>query len=313
MRPSVILMLGAMLGLAACDADAPPSAPLPASTPSASHTGNESGWSAPVNLGATINSAFNDLAAELSGDGLSLYFGSNRPGGFGANDIYVAQRPSVDAPWGPPVNLGAVINTAFGDAGPSLSRDGHYLYFTSARNFATAGNELFVSYRQHTHDDFGWEPPVNLGPPVNTTDSELGPNVRRPELYFWKGPPTLTASPGDIYVARMIGSEFEPPAPVEALNSPQHDENPAIRFDGREIFIASDRPGGAGSMDLWVAFRDGTGLEWSTPVNLGPGINTASQDRRPGLSSDGRELFFDSDRPGGFGGLDLYVSRRTAP
>src|SRR5687767_15199214 len=57
-------------------------------------------WSSPVNLGPVVNSAANDLAAEMSKDGLSLYFGSNRPGGFGANDIYVSRRASVDDPWG---------------------------------------------------------------------------------------------------------------------------------------------------------------------------------------------------------------------
>jgi hypothetical protein len=263
-------------------------------------------WSAPVNLGPTVNSPANDLAAEISKDGLSLYFGSNRPGGFGANDIYVSRRVSVDEPWSTPVNLGPVINSAFGDAGPHLSRDGHLLFFTSGRP-GFGGNDIWVSRRTNTNDDFAWETPINLGPPINTADGELGPNMRRPEFYFWRGPGTA----GDIYVSRMNGDNFDVPVPVAELNSDAHDEKPSILFDGHEIYLASNRLGGAGDLDLWVSTRQSNGETWGTPVNLGLTINTAFQDRRPALSADGTMLFFDSTRPGGVGGMDLYVATRA--
>jgi hypothetical protein len=266
-------------------------------------------WSAPVNLGPTVNSASNDLAAEMSKDGLSLYFASNRPGGFGANDIYVSRRASVDDAWGVPVNLGPVINTAFADAGPHLSRDGHLLFFTSARP-GSGGNDIYVSRRANTNDDFAWEAPANLGPPVNTPESEFGPNTGRSEFYFWRGP-AVAAVPGDIYVSKMKGGAFGTPTPVTDLNSTAHDEKPSIRFDGHEILLASNRPGGVGDLDIWVSTRKSNGAGWTTPVNLGPTINTASQDRRPALSADATMLFFDSNRPGGAGNLDLYVATRT--
>src|SRR5207249_8036769 len=59
-------------------------------------------WGAPANLGPVVNSASNDQHPSISKDGLSLYFVSNRPGGFGGNDIWVTQRASVDDAWGPP-------------------------------------------------------------------------------------------------------------------------------------------------------------------------------------------------------------------
>src|SRR5262245_37066212 len=69
---------------------------------------NYSDWSTPVNLGPTINTAAGEGGAALSKDGLSLYFESNRPGGFGGGgDIWVSQRESVDGDWGAPVNVGA--------------------------------------------------------------------------------------------------------------------------------------------------------------------------------------------------------------
>ena len=268
-----------------------------------------SDWSAPMNLGPAVNSSANDLAAEISKDGLSLYFGSNRPGGFGNNDIYVSRRASVDDPWGVPVNLGPVINSSFGDAGPHLSRDGHLLFFTSGRA-GLGANDIWVTRRTNTSDDFGWEAPVNIGPPVNTADGELGPNLRRPDFYFWRGPSAAPGTPGDIYVSRMRGDDFDTPVAVDELNSPAHDEKPSIRFDGHEIYLASDRTGGVGDLDIYVSTRQGNAGAWETPINLGLAVNTSFQDRRPALSPDGTMLFFDSNRTGGVGNLDLYVATR---
>lgn len=266
-------------------------------------------WSEPVNLGA-VNSPSSDIAPEISKDGLSLYFASNRPGGLGANDIYVSQRTSVDDPWGAPVNLGPPINSPVADAGPHLSRDGHWLFFTSARPGGVGGNDLYVSYRANTHDDFAWEAPVNIGPPVNSALSDLGPSLWGPELYFWRGPPPAQV-PGDIYVSRMRGHEFGDPELVPGLSSASHDEKPGIRFDGRQILIASDRPGTVGDVDIWIATRQGNGREWGTPLNMAT-INSTSGDRRPSFSPDGEMVLFDSDRPGGSGSFDLYVSTRIA-
>src|SRR5438445_4023772 len=92
------------------------------------------GWSVPVNLGPTINTpAFLESGPALSKDGLSLYFYSNRPGGFGGFDIRVSQRQSVDDAWGTPANLGATINTAALEFVPAFSRDGHWMFFASTR------------------------------------------------------------------------------------------------------------------------------------------------------------------------------------
>ena len=69
------------------------------------------GWSAPVNLGPTVNSAAGEAGPALSGDGLSLYFASDRQGPVGNTDIWVSQRPTVNDAWGTPTNLGSTINT----------------------------------------------------------------------------------------------------------------------------------------------------------------------------------------------------------
>src|SRR6266571_6182702 len=85
-------------------------------------------WSEPVNLGPTINTAFNEQGPNLSKDGLSLYFGSDRPGGVGSFDLWVARRACPDCPWEAPENLGPVVNTTASETGPGLSIDEHMLF-----------------------------------------------------------------------------------------------------------------------------------------------------------------------------------------
>lgn len=268
-------------------------------------------WSVPVNLGPTVNSPFADNLPDLSRDGLSLYFSSNRPGGSGAGDHWVSRRASVDDAWGFPVNLGPTVNSSAGDLGPNVSPDGHYLFFTSNRAGGLGLNDIWVSWRADVHDDFAWEAPVNLGSPINGPEFDAGPELRRPEFYFVRGP---AGTAFDIYVSAVKGNSFESPQPVVELNSSANDLRPTVRFDRREIFLSSNRPGGFGADDIWVSTRQSAAEPWTVPVNLGPVINTPFDDTQPGLSEDGTMLFFTSNRPGGSGLVDLYVStrRRTA-
>ena len=77
------------------------------------------------------------------------------------------------------------------------------------------------------------------------------------------------------------------------------------------MFLGSDRTGTFGFVDLWVTTRASTADPWSTPVNLGPVVNTASTEGRPALSFKATELYFQSPRPGGVGGFDLYLTTRS--
>jgi hypothetical protein len=276
------------------------------------------GWSAPVNLGSLVNSEFAEFAGHTSKDGLSLYFASTRPpsyGSFGGEDLWVSQRVSTDAPWGIPMNLGQVINTASNDRSPALSRDGHYLFFASDRPGGLGALDLWVSWRSHTHDDFGWEEPVNLGAVINSGATDAGPSFLAngdgglPQLYLASN---RAGGPGglDIYVSALLDGLFQPPALVQALSTAQTDLTPSVRHDGLEIVIASNRPGGAGGQDLWAATRSTVNDSWSTPASLGMTVNSAANENFPSLSADRNNLYFNSDRPGGFGATDLYISTR---
>jgi hypothetical protein len=269
-------------------------------------------WSEPVNVGAPINSQFVDAQPELSSDELSLYFVSNRPGGFGANDIWVSRRACLDCPWEQPVNLGTVINGSSGDGGPNLSNDGHVLFFGSGRPGGLGAQDIYMSRRVDPNDDLGWAPAVNLGPGVNTAEVEGSASYVQDRLYFDRG--DFLVGGGDIYqtVVTRDGEIREPAVLVAELSIPNIiDQSPTLRADGREIIFHSFRDGFEIGSELWASTRRSVHDAWSPPANLGTRLNTAFLDQQPGLSHDGRTLLWASNRPGGLGGVDIWISTRT--
>jgi len=304
-----------------------------------------SAWSAPINLGASINTSADEFHFSISRDELTTFFAADRSGGLGGHDIWYAQRTNRNSGWGPAHDLGPNINTHFNEAGPELSPDGHWLFFSSAgkpagmKNFG--GNDLWAAHRDDTADpaQFGSKAPVNLGPGVNTQDSDVDatlfqdPSSGLITMYFASDRATdclFKQPPGnclDIYRSVLQpdnsaqttpcslsslgqGCSFGPAAVVPGLSSPSRDAHPTVSRDGLEIFLASNRAGTLGDLDLWASTRPATGDDWSTPVNLGPAVNTPYAERAPFLSADGETLYFTSDRPGGFGGNDFYMTQR---
>lgn len=243
-------------------------------------------------------------------DGLSLYMASNRPGGLGGLDIWVAHRASTDAPWGAPVNLGEPVNSAADDFCPTPVQ-GKGLFFVSREALpGTCGQgDIFFTRRNPHH---GWVEPQHLGcspSGPNTGQDEQGPSYveadGRAQLYFSSGP--------DLFVSdRAADGRFGPGAAIAELNGPASDTQPNVRRDGREIVFTSNdtaRPGALGGFDVYTSTRGSVDEPWSAPVNVGPTVNTPANDTRPSLSWDGRQLLFGT-APGPEGSTDIYVSRR---
>jgi hypothetical protein len=108
-----------------------------------------------------------------------------------------------------------------------------------------------------------------------------------------------------IFIAELNGTELVSILPVK-YNEPQFDVGqPSISKDGKYIFFASDMPGGNGGSDLY--YCELINGEWSAPVNLGPKVNSSASENYPFMHPSGR-LYFTSDRPGGFGKLDVYYT-----
>ena len=275
-----------------------------------------SDWSAPINLGPTVNSTSMDRGPAISKDGLSLYFASNRLGGFGGEDIYVSQRETRDDEWGPAMNLGPTINTTDNEMVPAFSRDGHLLFFASNRPGGFGGVDIWVSRREHTHDDFAWQPAENLGAGVNSVVALMrAPATSKMMRSAYHNSTSRAVSwpggPGSIFVSEQAADgSFGPAVLVLELSGLGNTPRPSIRHDGLEIFFDSERPGIPNSQDLWVATRETVFDAWSAPINLGSPLNFELVDVQPYISSDRETLFFASNRPNG-GPTDLYMSTRT--
>ena len=127
-------------------------------------------WGEAVIIGQPINSPDDEGGPCIAADGLELYFGSNRPGGYGEFDIWVSRRATHNEPWGAPENLGPTVNSASGDWIPFISTDGLVLCFSSSRPGGYGSTDIWLSRRASFLDP--WEPPVNLGPKVNTPGFE---------------------------------------------------------------------------------------------------------------------------------------------
>jgi hypothetical protein len=274
-------------------------------------------WGTAVKEEAAINSPQADGCPIESPDGLSLYIASTRPRADGtsdANDIWVAQRAAKDAEWTAPEHLPAPVNSAAADFCPT-PLNGGYLLFVSSRGPVCGAGDMYIT---RLHPVRGWEQPTNLGcNPFgpNTSGAEFSPSLVETdhgvELYFSSGVPNV-AGTQDIYVSRQrADGTFGPGEPVTELNLAAHDDQmPNVSRDGLEIVFASNRPGGAGTFDVYTAHRASTDDPWSTPVNLGPAVNTERPETRPSLSGDGERLHF--GRPDVMGGpSDIWVSTRS--
>lgn len=248
--------------------------------------------------------------------GLSLYFGSDRPGGSGGLDIWVSHRATINDPWGPPQNLGSKINTDTDDHCPFVTPDGNKLIFVSNRSTGLGLGDLFIAFRQNTQDDLAWDNVRNLTE-LNTSFDEFGPSgfedpvTGTLTIFFNSARPGGPGGP-DIYMSQLgADGKFSAPALVTELSSTANDTFPTVRLDGLEVYLVSNRTGTLGGNDIWVASRGSIADSWSPPVNLGPSINTSNNENRAWPYAGGTRLAFYSNRPGGAGGADLWESTRT--
>ncbi len=281
--------------------------------------GDDACWSPPVNVGAPLNTQYNDMYAVLTKSGLEVYFTSDRPGGLGGNDLWMATRASVDSPWDDPVNL-TVLNGPSDDSLPMLSHSENVMWFFSDRPGGCGSGDLWQTRRDPGTG--AWGAPVNLGCTVNGAFSENAPAFYADDesgittLYFGSNRPGGVGD-FDVYETStadedLYGATWTPGVLVPNISSPGRDTRTWIRRDGRELFITSDRTGGLGGLDIWRSTRASSTDPWSTPENLGAPINSAAAEGSPSLTWDGDTLYFFSTRSGGLGLRDIWVSQRTS-
>ena len=157
-----------------------------------------------------------------------------------------------------------------------------------------------------------WSIPEPLGNTINSPSNEGGVvlNSDYKTLYFTRCLVDKDNNfPCDIYVSQKVGSRWGAAEEMGILDREAGDDSsqvgqPALTPDDQFMVFVSDMEGGQGGRDLWyIQYNDASG-EWSSPENMGPGINSSSDEFFPHIRKNG-DLYFASDRPGGMGGLDI--------
>ena len=257
-------------------------------------------WLPPVNLGSNVNSTAvdNSPCVNLTAD--TLYFSSARTGGIGISDIWMTVF--LGGSWQTPTNMGAPINTIRMESDPAISANGQDLYF-AALNWP-GGSGLYDIWVSHKTGGV-WGTPTNVTP-LNSTANEISPFVSADgqKLFFTRS--TTPSSNYDLFTSQWTGTQWGPPIPIAELNTTYEEKHPTMTADGQTLFFSSQRSGGFGAHDVYMA--QWTGIQWSVPTNIGDVINTADNEQFPSISGDGMKLFFGADRAGGIGNFDIWVS-----
>jgi hypothetical protein len=155
--------------------------------------------------------------------------------------------------------------------------------------------------------------PVNLGPNVNTASDEYWPCLSADEqtlviTRLVKSDDFMKKVQEDFFISHWKDSEWEKMKNAGSpLNTSDNEGAQTISADGRYmVFTACNRSDGLGRCDLYWSVKEGD--SWSRPKNMGKPVNTAYRETQPSITPDGRTLYFSSDRPGGKGQHDIWVS-----
>ncbi|HET6768877.1 MAG TPA: OmpA family protein, partial [Chitinophagaceae bacterium] len=205
-----------------------------------------------------------------------------------------------------PKNAGDKINSPVSEYFPSLSIDGKELFFT--RKVRGYDEDFFSAKKENTD----WNNSAPLGGNVNTDENEGAQMISQDGEWLVFAASNRRDGWGgfDIYISFLTPKGWSEPINLGGkINTEQWESQPCLSPDKRDLYFASKRHGGYGGSDIYVSHlqTDGT---WSTPENLGPTINTSSDEQCPFIHADNQSLFFTSNGLPGYGGTDLFYSRK---
>ena len=265
----------------------------------------------PVNMGPLINSQQTEGSMITSAGGLTRYFTSGRPGGYGSEDIWEVTRPTINDPWSSPKNLGPEMNSSSSEGYISFGPDELTLFlsefcYSKIRPGGIGGRDLWISTRQSVQEP--WSTPVNMGSVVNSSyDDYLGSvSTDGLELYFFSTRPGYGQR--DLWVTSRVSlaSPWEPPVNLgSTINTPHHDASPVISQDGLTLCFTSTRPGGLGSYDIYISTRLTKEHQWGSPTHL-PQLCGPMIEGLGGFDPLTSCFSFLSNRSGTLGGFDLW-------
>lgn len=210
------------------------------------------------------------------------------------------------------VNLGSSINSEYEDYAPVLNEAENEMVFTTRRRDGNLNqnvdqdNKPFEDIFYAKKNSSSWSRAENIGAPVNTIfhDSNLALSADGKTLFLYND-----VNNGDIFIStKQASGAWSAPAPIPGLINSSYTENSvSISPDGNVLYFSSNRPGGFGGLDLYMATKDSKGA-WTRIKNLGPKINTQYDEEGAFIDYDGKTLYFSSRGHKGMGGHDIYKS-----
>ncbi len=214
-----------------------------------------------------------------------------------------------------PKALSDSINTPAEEYLPIVSLDDRYLIFTRRYLRPEPTPHLEEDFFISERDSLGeWTLAQRMPEPVNSDGNEGAQSISADGRYLYFAGCGRDDGRGscDIYVCIKNGDRWGKPINLGyPVNTEAWESQPSISSDGRTLYFCSNRAGGMGGSDLWMTVRNDHGV-WSTPVNLGPNINTPGNENSPFIHPDQETLYFSSDTRPGLGGMDLFMSRLDA-
>lgn len=218
-----------------------------------------------------------------------------------------------------PVALDSNVNSAYNELKPLLSPDGNTLFFSRQNHPDNTGGisddeDIWFSLRDSLSGN--WTLAQNLGRPLNNRGPNFISSIAEDgqsmllllgNAYYSKNRMTN----GISMSTRQDNGSWSDPVNLQIVDDYNRSDkaNYFMAPDNQTILMSVDRKDTYGGRDLYVSFKQKDG-NWSRPKNLGASVNSADDEASPFLSSDGKTMFFSSKGFSGFGGFDIYLSRR---
>lgn len=276
----------------------------------------------PVNLGDSINTAYDEYWPSLSVDEQILVYTVLLPVNMRIQgkqrsrqeDFYVSYFRNGF--WSKGVDMGPPLNTLDNEGAQTLTPDGRTMYFTACNRPDGKGQcDIYVSYRQGDQ----WTEPENLGSPVNTSASEKQPSIS-PDgktLFFASNRPGSKGGLDIWFSTKNEDGSWQNPVNLgDSINTPKDEQSPFIHADNTTLYFSSNGHIGMGGFDIYMTRRrkDST---WSAPVNLGYPINTCRDEIGLIVNASGNRAYFATNRETARGQdiyyFDLYPQVRPVP
>lgn len=251
------------------------------------------------NLGKNINSELNEYWPGMPFNGKTFVFTRML---MGQEDFYYSQISDSGFSKAKPVP--GNINTRENEGTLSISADGTSLYFSRCNQPEDFGScEVYYS----DLSDRGWTYGTNLGPVINSPAWESQPAISGDgRVLIFSSNRAGGYGGKDLWISQLNRGVWSKPVNLgPQINTRENEESPFFHYDGKSLYFSSTGHPGYGGIDMYMS-KLGDDGKWTAPVNLGGTINSSGDDFGMYIDPSGRVGYIQSDRKGGFGGLDIY-------